>query len=152
MSKQTRPFWKCKSLDQMSHDEWESLCDGCARCCLVKLEDEDSGAWHLTRLACGLLDRGNCRCKDYENRFSRMPDCVSVNPAKIAELDWLPDSCAYRKVANGEDLDWWHPLVSGRRETVHDAGISVRGWTLSEHDIQEEDWERYIIRRYPAGK
>ena len=133
----------------MTCEEWEALCDGCARCCLLKLEDEDTGAWHLTRLACTLLDIGECRCSDYENRFVKMSDCVAVDPKKISELDWLPDSCAYKILDRGGDLPWWHPLVSGSAQSVHEAGISVRGWTLSEDKIDEDDMERYIIRDYP---
>lgn len=142
------PFWKTKSLDEMSSAEWESLCDGCARCCLVKLEDEDTGDVHLTRLSCALLDPGTCRCSDYPNRFARMPDCVEISPAKLKEIDWLPPTCAYRLVQEGRDLFWWHPLVSGDPETVHAAGISVRGWTKSEAKAKRSTWHRYIIQDF----
>jgi hypothetical protein len=139
------PFWRRKRLDQMSPAEWESLCDGCGRCCLNKLEEEETGAIHLTRLACALLDIGTCRCSDYENRKSRMPDCITIDPAKARSLPWLPASCAYRRVAEGRDLAWWHPLVSGSPETVHEAGISVRGLARSEKGIRLEGYWRYII-------
>ena len=152
MKQDNLPFWKRKTLEEMTQQEWESLCDGCARCCLLKLEDEDTGQLHLTRLACALLDQGKCRCSDYHNRFERMSDCVAVSPANIGKLDWLPETCAYRIVARGGDLAWWHPLVSGSEQTVHEAGISVRGWTQSEVNVPEDDMERYIIRDYPGLK
>jgi uncharacterized cysteine cluster protein YcgN (CxxCxxCC family) len=122
-----RPFWRAKTLAEMSEGEWESLCDGCARCCLVKLEDEESGAIHYTDVGCTLLDAGACRCRDYGNRQAKVPDCVRLAAANVSELSWLPPTCAYRLVAQGRDLYWWHPLVSGDPETVHAAGISVRG-------------------------
>jgi uncharacterized cysteine cluster protein YcgN (CxxCxxCC family) len=121
------PFWKRKKLKEMSREEWESLCDGCARCCLVKLEDEDTGRIHFTSAACKLLDGKTCRCTDYRNRNRRVPDCVRLTPENVGTLSWLPRTCAYRLLAEGKDLAWWHPLVSGRAETVREAGISVAG-------------------------
>jgi uncharacterized protein len=120
-------FWKTKSLEQMSESEWESLCDGCGRCCLVKLEDEETGDIHFTDVGCTLLVEQTCRCRDYDNRQERVSDCVRLTPAAVRSLPWLPKSCAYRLVAEGKDLAWWHPLVSGDSDTVHEAGISVRG-------------------------
>lgn len=126
------PFWKTKTLEQMSHEEWESLCDGCGRCCLHKLRDDDTQALAFTNVACRLLDAGSCQCSDYPRRRQRVPDCVTLTPALVREIDWLPPSCAYRRLADGKPLSWWHPLVSGDPDTVHQAGISVRGRTVSE--------------------
>jgi uncharacterized protein len=129
-----RPFWRSKSLAEMSDAEWESLCDGCARCCLVKLEDEETGAVHYTDVGCTLLDGERCRCRDYENRQAKVPDCVRLRAGNVGELAWLPPTCAYRLVAEGRDLYWWHPLVSRDPETVHAAGISVRGRLAGSED------------------
>jgi uncharacterized protein len=120
------PFWHAKTLEAMSPAEWESLCDGCGRCCLVKLEDEDTGAIHYTDVGCSLLDAAACRCRDYDNRQGKVPDCVRLTPDAVRTLAWLPPTCAYRLLAEGRDLYWWHPLVSGDPDTVHAAGISVR--------------------------
>ena len=140
-----KPFWRVKALEDMSPGEWESLCDGCGRCCLNKLEDEDTGEIHLTRLACALLDITTCRCSDYANRKSLMPDCIQIDPAKARSLPWLPSTCGYRLVAEGKDLAWWHPLVSGTEATVHEAGISVRRVARSETGVKLESYWRYII-------
>jgi uncharacterized protein len=128
------PFWRTKSLGEMTRAEWESLCDGCGRCCLHKLRDEDTGELGWTNVACRLLDLGSCRCADYAHRRARVPDCVKLTPARVARIDWLPPTCAYRLVHEGKDLPWWHPLVSGRPDTVHQAGVSVRGKAISERD------------------
>ena len=120
------PFWRTKSLEAMAPAEWESLCDGCARCCLVKLEDEDTGEIAYTDVGCTLLDGASCRCRDYPGRQAKVPDCVRLTPATVRALSWLPPTCAYRLLAEGQDLYWWHPLVSGDPETVHAAGVSVR--------------------------
>ena len=140
-----QPFWKVKRLEEMSRAEWESLCDGCARCCMVKLEDEDTGDIYTTRLSCAMLHVRSCQCKNYPERFKLMPDCIEITVEKVRELAWLPASCGYRRVAEGRDLAWWHPLVSGSPETVHEAGISVRAVAMSEKRVKVENYERYII-------
>ena len=133
-------FWEEKPLAKMTRDEWESLCDGCGKCCLHKLEDEETGEVFPTNVACRLLDRRNARCKDYRNRKSFVPDCVRLTPAVLGTIDWLPSTCAYRLVADGQPLPEWHHLVSGSPETVHEAGISVRGWTVSEDEAGELEY------------
>jgi uncharacterized cysteine cluster protein YcgN (CxxCxxCC family) len=134
MSDRAAPFWKTKSLSEMSPQEWESLCDGCGRCCLHKLRDEDTDEITWTNVACRLLDRDTCRCGDYANRRRRVPDCVQLTPQAVAEIDWLPPSCAYRRLQEGRDLAWWHPLVSGDPATVHSAGVSIRGRAIDERE------------------
>ena len=133
------PFWKTKTLAEMTPSEWESLCDGCGRCCLVKLEDEDTAEIYFTDVGCRLLDSESCRCRDYANRSARVDDCVRLTARNLAELNWLPPTCAYRLLANGGDLYWWHPLVSGDPETVHAANISVRARVSSDEDAIPED-------------
>jgi uncharacterized protein len=133
-------FWEEKPLDRLSATEWEALCDGCGKCCLHKLEDEETGALYATNVACRLLDRKNAACRDYKNRRRFVPDCVRLTPAKVATLDWLPSTCAYRLVAEGKPLFDWHYLISGSRETVHTAGMSTRGWTVSEDDAGELEY------------
>lgn len=127
MAAPSNPFWRTKTLAQMSEAEWESLCDGCARCCLVKLEDEDTGAVVYTDLACHMLDEAACRCRDYPNRDREAPDCVRLTPQAVSALSWLPRSCAYRRISEGRGLPSWHPLVTGDPDSVHKAGVSVRG-------------------------
>ena len=139
------PFWRHKRLDEMTHAEWESLCDGCGRCCMLKLEDEDTDIVYMTRLSCKLLDIGKCRCTDYVNRHKKVPDCLSLTPNMVCELSWLPETCGYRLINEGQDLAWWHPLVSGSAQTVHEAGISVRDWALPETDARAARMERYLV-------
>lgn len=141
----SEPFWRTKRLDEMSRAEWESLCDGCGRCCLVKLLDEDSDETHYTDVACRLLDTRTCRCKDYPRRQQIVPDCVALTPDKLSELTWMPSTCAYRLLHEGRDLPWWHPLVSGDPGTVIDAGISVAGRVVPERQVREEDLEDHIV-------
>ncbi|GEP02793.1 hypothetical protein MOX02_08310 [Methylobacterium oxalidis] len=140
------PFWRRKSLDAMTQAEWESLCDGCGRCCLIKLEDEDTGVVHHTDIGCTLLDGIGCRCRDYARRQKRVPDCVRLTPEAVRTIPWLPPTCAYRLVRDGLDLYDWHPLVSGRAASVHEAGISVRGrLSGNEEEFSEEEFPERIV-------
>jgi len=152
------PYWKRIKLEDMSPSQWEALCDGCAKCCLIKLEDEDTGEIHYTDIACRLLDAGLCRCTDYANRSARVPDCVVLTPASLPSVaPWLPATCAYRLIFEGKDLYDWHPLVSGDLSSVHGAGISVKGRTIPETLVPEADQEDRVIQQdwiddpYPEG-
>ncbi|MDC7787570.1 YcgN family cysteine cluster protein [Rhodoplanes sp. TEM] len=146
MSDPSVPFWKRKALAEMTAAEWESLCDGCGRCCLNKLEDEDTGEIFHTDVACRLLDGHTCRCRDYPNRHAIVHNCDRLTPTNVPRLKWLPKTCGYRLVAEGRDLYWWHPLVSGDRDTVHAAGVSVRGRVgLFEDAMGGEDLEDRIV-------
>jgi len=137
------PFWKSKALTEMTREEWESLCDGCARCCLAKLEDEDTGEIVYTNVACRLLDHETCHCTKYAERSRFVPDCVALTPRNVSLLRWMPSTCAYRLLAEGKDLPAWHPLVSGNPDSVHWAGISVRGRIISER--RAIDLEDYVV-------
>jgi uncharacterized protein len=133
------PFWE-KPLSALDRGEWEALCDGCGRCCVHKLEDEETGQLHPTNVACQLLDRRNGRCTDYAHRKQRVADCVVLRKDRLDGLEWLPETCAYKLRAAGKPLPDWHYLVSGNRETVHEAGQSTRGWTVSEVDAGDLEW------------
>jgi uncharacterized cysteine cluster protein YcgN (CxxCxxCC family) len=140
------PFWRRKSLDKMTDSEWESLCDGCGRCCLNKLEEEGTDRTFYTDVGCRLLDSQGCRCRDYSNRLEKVDDCVQLTPESLKTITWLPPSCAYVLLAEGKDLYWWHPLVSGDPETVHTAGVSVRGRvSASETHVSDDILEDYIV-------
>ena len=139
-------FWEKTPLTKMTQAEWEALCDGCGKCCLNKLEDEDTEEVALTNVACRLLDDGTCRCVHYENRHAFVPDCIVLRPDNLdTHAYWMPQTCAYRLLWQGLPLPDWHPLITGNAQSVHDAGISVKGRTVSEFDVPFEEWEDHII-------
>jgi uncharacterized protein len=139
-------FWRHHRIDRLNPAEWEALCDGCAKCCLVKLEDEDTGEVRYTSVACRLLDTGSCRCGNYPLRDRLVKGCVVLTPKTLKEaMAWLPQTCAYRLVAEGRDLYPWHPLRSGDPDSVHRAGISLRDRMVPEYEVAEEDLEDYVI-------
>ena len=137
-------FWELP-LASLDRAEWEALCDGCGKCCLHKLEEAETGRIYPTNVACRLLDRETSRCKDYKNRRAFVPDCVRLNAHNVGDIEWLPTSCAYRLRAEGKPLFDWHYLISGDRESVHEAGMSVRGWTVSEDEAG--DLEHHLVDR-----
>ncbi|MGO4913961.1 YcgN family cysteine cluster protein [Pseudogemmobacter sp. W21_MBD1_M6] len=139
-------FWENIKLHDMTAPEWEALCDGCGKCCLNKLEDEDTQDVVFTRIACRLLDDSTCRCAQYDIRKKFVPECVVLTPKNIGEIGyWMPSTCAYRLLQEGQKLAPWHPLISGTAESVHEAGMSVRGWTVPEFEVPLEEWEDYVI-------
>ncbi|WP_211225051.1 YcgN family cysteine cluster protein [Oceanobacter kriegii] len=138
-------FWQTKSLDQMSKAEWESLCDGCARCCLHKLQDDETDEVYYTDIHCRYMERSDCRCSVYLERQQKVPHCVWLTPEQASEFFWLPDTCAYRLLAEGKPLFDWHPLISGDPTTVHSAGISIANKGVPDDQVPEEDWEDHII-------
>jgi uncharacterized cysteine cluster protein YcgN (CxxCxxCC family) len=139
-------YWERVPMERMTEAEWEALCDGCGKCCLNKLEDPDTAEIAFTRVACRLLDDSTCRCSQYEIRRQFVPECVVLTPKTISKVAyWLPTTCAYKLVHEGRPLYDWHPLISGTPETVHAAGESVQGWTIPEYEVDEDDWEDYII-------
>ncbi len=141
----TERFWEDTPLSEMTTAQWESLCDGCGRCCLNKVEDWDTGEIIWTDLACRLLDHDSCRCMDYPNRLAKVPECLQLTPETVGELSWLPPSCAYARLRDGKPLLWWHPLVSGDADTVHAAGISVRGRIKTEIGVPLEEYEEHLV-------
>ena len=141
----SEPFWEVKSFDEMTREEWESLCDGCAKCCLFKIEEDDTGKISFTDIACRLLDIHTCRCQVYEHRSEIVKDCIHLTPETIHDVHWLPESCAYRRLLEGRGLARWHPLVSGDRESIHQADISVLGKVVSEKDIDLSEIEDRVV-------
>ena len=135
----SRPFWETKSLEEMTPREWESLCDGCGLCCLIRFEDEDTGEIIPTRVHCRLFDSQSCACSNYAERKRHVPDCIKLTPQNVDTLKWMPLSCAYRRVNEGRGLADWHPLISGDSESVHRAGVSIRGETVSEESLADPD-------------
>ncbi len=138
-------FWQQKSLEEMSKSEWESLCDGCGKCCLLKLEDEKSGEICYTKVVCRYLDMDKCGCNEYKDRHELVPECVWLKLEMIEQFHWLPMTCAYRLLSEGKPLPTWHPLVSGDANSVHEAGVSVRGRVLSEIYVHPDGLEEHII-------
>ncbi len=139
-------FWETKSLDDMSRAEWEALCDGCGKCCLNKLEDDDTGEVALTRIACKLLDDSTCMCTQYPIRHQFVPECIVMTPKTLEDnMYWLPQTCAYRLKYEGKPLFDWHPLIAGSSTAMHAAGVSVQGMTIPEFEVDEDDWDDHII-------
>ena len=138
-------FWEAKSLDEMNREEWEALCDGCGRCCLLKIEDEDSGELYYTNVVCEFHDSERCRCTAYRQRSELVPDCIQVTPEVAREQKWLPDTCAYRLLAEGKALFDWHPLISGDPDSIHRAGISVRDKVVSEQYVHPDELPEHLV-------
>ena len=138
-------FWKGKTLEKLSPEEWEALCDGCGQCCLYKLEDEDSGDLYLTNVVCRFLDRRSCQCQVYAERHQVVPTCVQLTPKNVLELKWIPPTCAYRLVAEGKPLPGWHPLISGDKRSLKKTEFFIGGRAISECEVDMHDLENYVI-------
>ena len=139
-------FWETVPLKKMTRDEWEALCDGCGKCCMNKLEDEDTGEVALTRVACRLFDDTTCQCAQYPIRHQFVPECIVLKPANMdTNLYWMPETCAYKLLWQGKPLFPWHSLISGTPESVHAAGVSMQQRTVAEFEVSEDDWEDHII-------
>ena len=139
------PFWKAKSMAEMSQKEWESLCDGCGKCCCIRFEDEDTEDIYITDVVCKLFDSQSCQCTDYTNRSKLVPDCVTLTPDNVDQLKWMPQTCAYRLISEGKNLPEYHHLVSGSRQTIHKAGMSVQNAVISETEIDEEALTQRLV-------
>ena len=139
-----KPFWQSVKLADMTAAQWEAVCDGCAKCCLVKLQDEDSGEIVFTDIVCNLLDQQSCRCAHYEERTELVPDCVKLTKDNLHKIDFMPPSCAYRLLHEGKDLPQWHPLVSGRADSVVEAGMSVKGRVIVEMAFEGDSEDRVV--------
>jgi uncharacterized cysteine cluster protein YcgN (CxxCxxCC family) len=140
-----RPFWETRKLTEMTRSEWESLCDGCAKCCVHKLEDEDTGLVHYTSVVCRYLDQNKCRCTVYDKRRKLVPTCWELQPADLDQLHWMPSTCAYRLLHEGKGLPIWHPLITGSRRSMISRGHTVTGKVISEDHVREEDWQDHIV-------
>ena len=138
-------FWQQLSLEQLSQQQWESLCDHCGRCCLHKLEDEDSGEVFFTDVACQYMDEETCSCPHYQQRQQLVPECLSIQPDWGEKFKWLPNTCAYRLLYEGKDLFAWHPLISGDAQSVHLAGISIRGRNFRDNEVDESEIDQHVI-------
>ena len=141
----TEPFWRTKTLAEMTPEEWESLCDGCGKCCTNTLEDEETGEYFATNVACRLFCNASGGCGDYANRFARVTECIQLTPETVPGMDFLPETCGYRRVHAGRDLPVWHHLKCGDREEIHRRGMSVRGLTVSEEGLPEDAFEDHIV-------
>jgi uncharacterized cysteine cluster protein YcgN (CxxCxxCC family) len=144
-SKSDTPFWKTKNMAEMSRTEWESLCDSCGKCCCIRLEDEDTGQIYITDVACKLFNPQTCRCGDYANRSKLVDDCVTLTPVNVDQLHWMPQTCAYRLIAEGKDLPNYHHLVSGSHETIHEVGMSVQDAVTSELLVKDNEIQTRIV-------
>jgi len=138
-------FWQEKSLEQMSPEEWELLCDGCGKCCLHKLEEESSGEIAYTRVICRYFDENTCRCQVYATRRTKVPDCVILKPGNLKDLPWMPSSCAYRLLYEGKNLPEWHPLQAGNRKAIEDSGNTVSGKVISEEFVHEDGYDEHVV-------
>ena len=145
MATKPKPFWETKTLSEMTRNEWEALCDGCAKCCLHKLEDEDNGMIHYTSVVCRHLDQNKCRCRVYDRRMRLVPDCVKLEPGELGDLHWMPGTCAYRLLNEGKPLPIWHPLITGSRKSMIDSGNTITGKVISEDHVPEEALDEYIV-------
>ena len=140
-----QPYWKTKNMAEMSRKEWESLCDGCGKCCCIRLEDEDTADIYITDVVCKLFDSNTCQCTDYPNRSKKVPDCVTLTPDNVDKLHWMPQTCAYRLIAEGKDLPDYHHLVSGSRDTIHAVGMSVQDAVVSELQVDEDELHHRLV-------
>ncbi len=147
----SKDFWKMKSLQQMTADEWELLCDGCGLCCLVKIEDEDTAEVFNTSVSCHQLDIEKCTCRDYKNRLKKVAMCMQITVDNLPQLHWLPESCAYKRLHNNKPLPLWHPLISNDKNAVHQAGISAKWFAVSEKFIHPEQLHEFVINEFSAS-
>jgi len=142
-----KPFWETKHLEEMTRQEWESLCDSCGRCCLHKLQNDFTEEIFYTQIVCHLLDQKTCQCTKYLERSVLVPSCVTMKPEDAKKLSWMPNTCAYKLLANDKPLPHWHPLITGNRDAMIEEGIAITGKVISENDVPEENWEDYIIEK-----